>query len=186
MKKININMSESQFKNLTQLCRNSTDEISGIMNIQLNNGEIFIVDIKLDDDDIIKSANSHEIIYNFKEYIIKTVYEIAFSNCPIYIRFHTHPDNGLPNLSETDIDNLKYIQSLTKKVAKINEKDCTKVIEGIVTNSEIAFYTYDLESNKEIRLPFFVDGIEKIPSIEKSIFQIFKESFREGSRKSRK
>jgi len=183
---MNINMSESQFEKLTQLCRNSIDEISGIMNTQVNNGEIFIVDFKLDEGDIIENANSHEIIYNSKEYITKTVYELAFTNSHVYVRFHTHPGNGLPGLSKADTDNLKYIQSLTKKVAKINTNNCTKVIEGIITNSEIAFYTYDLESDKKIRIPFFVNGIEKIPSIEKSKFQIFKEGFIEGIRKARK
>ena len=184
---MNINMTESQFDKLTQLCRNSRNELSGIMNTQVNNGEIFIVGVKLDESEIIESSNSHEIIYNSKEYITKTVYELAFTNSPVYIRFHTHPTiAGLPGLSKADTDNLKYVQSLTKKVAKLNTNNCTKVIEGIVTDSEIAFYTYDLDSNKAIRLPFFVDGIEKIPSMEKSKFKAFKDGFLEGRRKARK
>lgn len=184
---MNINMTGTHFNKFIELCRCSKDEISGIMDTQINNGEIFIVGIKLDGNDVIKNANSKSIHYNLKEYLTQTVYELAFTDSPVYIRFHTHPSlDGAPCLSKADTDNLKYVQSLTKKVAKVNSNNCTKVIEGIITRSEITFYTYDLESNKIIRLPFFVDGIEKIPSIEKSKFQIFKEGFLEGRRKAKK
>lgn len=184
---MNINMTEIYFNKLIELCRSSIDEISGIMNTKVNNDEIFVVGIKLDEADEIKEANSTSIHYNLKEYLTKTVYELAFTNSPVYIRFHTHPSlNGAPSLSKADTDNMKYVQSLTKKVTKINSNNCTRVIEGIITRSEIAFYTSDLDSDKVIRLPLFVDGIEKIPSIEKSKFQIFKEGFLEGKRKSKR
>lgn len=184
---MNINMSEIQFNKLTELCRNSRKELSGIMNTQVSNGEIFIAGIKLDENDVIKSANSRQIVYDIK-YLTKTVYELAFTNSPVYIRFHTHPlFYGAPWLSKADTKNLKYVQSLTKKVAKINSNKCTKVIEGIITSSEIAFYAYDLDSDKIIRLPFFVDGVEKIPfAIEKSKFQNFKEGFLEGIKKAKR
>lgn len=185
--KMNINMSESQFDKLTQLCKNSRDELSGTMNAQVTNGEIYVVSVNLDESNIIDRANSHEIIYNSKEYITKTAYELAFANSPVYIRFHTHPlFGGAPGLSKPDTDQLKYVQSLAKNVAKITCNDYTKVISGIVTDSEIAFYTYDLDSDRVIRIPFFVDGNEKIPSTEKSKFQIFKEGFLEGRRKAGK
>lgn len=182
-----INMSEIHFNKFIELCRKSKYEISGIMNTKVVFDEIFVVGIKLDDDEVIDEVKRNSIHYKFKEYLTKTVYELAFTNSPVYIRFHTHPSfDGAPALSKADIDNLKYVQSLTKKVAKINANNCTKVIEGIITRSEIAFYTYDLDSDKIIRLPFFVDGIEKIPSIEKNILQLFKESFTGGMGKARK
>lgn len=184
---MNINMSEIQFNKFIELCRSSRDELSGIMNTQVNNDEIFVVGIKLDENDVIKESNSKSIHYNLKEYLTKTVYELAFTNSPVYIRFHTHPSlDGAPCLSKADTDNLKYVQNLTKKVSKVNSNNCTKVIEGIITRSEIAFYTYDSDSDKVIRLPFFVDGVEKIPSIEKSKFQVFREGFLEGRRKARR
>lgn len=184
---MNINMSENQFDKLTKLCRSSRSELSGIMTAKVHNGEIFIVGAKLDESGIIKSSNSHEIIYNSKEYITNTIYELAFTNSPVYIRFHTHPTfAGIPGLSQTDTNNLKYVQSLSQTVTKSNATVSTEVIEGIVTDSEIAFYTYDLESDKPIRLPFFVDGIERIPSMEKSKFQAFKDGFIEGIRKTKR
>ena len=67
-----------------------------------------------------------------------------------------------------EIMKLPNDSDLMKKVVKTNVNNFITVIEGVVTNSEIAFYTYDLESGKEIRLPFFVDGIEKIPTTEKT------------------
>lgn len=105
----------------------------------------------------------------------------------VYIRFHTHPTfTGIPGLSQADVDNLKYVQILSQTVAKSNATASTEVIEGIVTDSEIAFYTYDLESDKPIRLPFFVDRFEKILSTEKSKFQAFKNGFIEGIRKTKR
>lgn len=179
-----INMTELQFNKFTELCKKSKNELSGIMKTQITNGNIFIVDINLDENDVIKSASSNKITYDVKEYLTKTIYDLAFTNSPVYIRFHTHPSfYGSPGLSKADTNNLKYVQSLTKKVTKINSDKCTKVIEGIITRSEIAFYTYDLETDKIIRIPLFVDGVEKIPSTEKSKFQIFKESFLEGRSK---
>lgn len=70
-----------------------------------------------------------------------------------------------------------------KKIAEINASDCTKIIEEIVSKYEIAFYFYDLESNKSIRLPFLIDGIEIILSMSKSIFQSFKDGLLKGKRK---
>lgn len=184
---MNINMSEIQFSKFTDLCRSSRKELSGIMNVQENNGEIFIVGMKLDEKEVIKTSNSSMIVYNLKEYLTKTVYELAFTNSPVYIRFHTHPSfGGAPALSDADTDNLKYVQNLTKEVSKINSNNCTKVIEAIITSSEIAFYTYDSASDKIIRIPFFVNGIERIPSTEKSKFQVFKEGFLEGRKKARR
>lgn len=182
-----INMTSVQFDKLTELCRSSKYELSGIMDTQVNNGEIFVVGVKLVENKVIEKSNSHMIVYNRKEYLTKTIYELAFNNSPIYIIFHTHPSfDGELGLSEADINNLKYVQELAKKVVKINSNNCTKVISGIVTGSEIAFYTYDKNSDKVTRLPFYVNGVEKIPSFEKSKFQVFKDSFLEGRRKSRK
>lgn len=184
---MNINMPENQFDKLTKLCRSSRSELSGIMNAKVHNGEIFIVGAKLDESGIIKSSNSHKIIYNSKEYIANTIYEFAFTNSPVYIRFHTHPTfTGILGLSQADVDNLKYVQILSQTVAKSNSTASTEVIEGIVTDPEIAFYTYDLEPDKPIRLPFFVDRFEKILSTEKSKFQAFKNGFIEGIRKTKR
>lgn len=73
------------------------------MNTQVSNGEIFIVGIKLDENDVIKSSNSRHIVYDIKEYLTKTFYELAFTNSSVYIRFHTHPlFGGAPGLSNVD------------------------------------------------------------------------------------
>lgn len=182
-----INMSEKQFNKFIELVRSSKKEIGGIMHTQVHNGEIYIVDVELDGSNMIESSSPSKIVYNYKEYLTRTIYELAFSNSPVYIRFHTHPSfGGAPGLSKQDIYTLKYTQGLTQKVKKINSNNCPKVVSAIITSSEIAFYTYDLDSDKIVRLPFFVDGIEKIPSLEKSKFQVFKEAFIEGRKRARK
>ena len=182
-----INMTELQFNKLIQLCCSSRKELSGTMSAQIYNDELYINGVKLYEDEIIEESSSNEIQFNLKEYITKTVYELAFDKSPVYIKFHTHPlFNGAPGLSKADINNLKYVQGLTEKISKINSNGNITVIEGIITESEIAFYTYDLEKEKVVRLPFFVDGVEKIPSLEKSKFQLFKEGFLEGRRSAKR
>ena len=78
------------------------------------------------------------------------------------------------------------MQGLANRVSNLKTNNYVTVIEGIITNSEIAFYTYDLDANEVKRFQFFVDGCEKIPSIEKSNFQNFKDGFLAGIKKSKK
>ena len=101
---MNVNMTQIQYDKLIQLCRKSRKEISGIMNTCVKDENVFITDIKLEENDVIESANSHEIIYNNKEYITKVIYELAFFNSSVYIRFHTHPTiASTTNMSNADI-----------------------------------------------------------------------------------
>ena len=119
-----------------------------------------------------QNQNFHKITFNMPEYITKIIYELMLTNNQIYIRFHTHPMfNKAYTLSKADIDFLKYIQCLSKKITKNDHKNYTKIIEGIISNSEIAFYTYDLDYNSIVRLPLFCDGMEIIPSSEKKCFK---------------
>ena len=134
-----------------------------------------------------QNQNFHKITFNMPEYITKIIYELMLTNNQIYIRFHMHPMfNKASTLSKADIDFLKYIQCLSKKITKNDHKNYTKIIEGIISNSEIAFYTYDLDSNSIVRLPLFCDGMEIIPSSEKNIFQIFNEAFSKGIKLTKK
>ncbi len=182
-----INMTETVFNKLICLCQSSKRELSGVINTIVDDEEIYVLDFKLDDNLLIKSSNSHEIVFNKSEYITKIIYELMLTNNQIYIRFHTHPMfNKASTLSKADIDSLKYIQCLSKKITKNDHKNYTKIIEGIISNSEIAFYTYDLDSNSIVRLPLFCDGMEIIPSSEKNIFQIFNEAFSKGIKLTKK
>ena len=148
---------------------------------------IYIVGINLDSPDFIVSSNSNEVVFDTEKYITKAVYDLTFTEDLVYIRFHTHPlFSGVAGLSKTDVSTLKYMQGLASRVSNLKTNYYVTVIEGIITNSEIAFYTYDLEANKVRRFQFFVDGCEKIPATEKRGFQIFKDGFLAGIKKSKK
>ena len=184
---MNINMDKNTFDRLTDICRNSLIEKSGIMNTAVDNEEIYIVGFQIDDRDMIENATSRSIRYNHLEYLCDSVYRLSLTDSPVFIRFHTHPGSGLPGLSKADTEALKYLQGLTTKVYKSNSNNGNLVIEGIITSSEIAFYTYDLSLDKSVRLPFFVDGVEQIPSIEKSglltVIEALKKGFQRGMSK---
>lgn len=181
---MNINISSEHFNNLIKLCKNSRNELSGTMNTKLDNDDVYIVGINLDSKDMVKSAKRTKVEYNVKEYITNTVYDIAFSKNKVYIRFHTHPSFGsAPRPSKADIETLKYTQGL---VHRAKPDDLISVVEGIVTDKEVAFYFYDSNKDSVERLPLFIDGVEKIPNSEKSILQVFKESFAEGKSKASK
>lgn len=96
--------------------------------------------------------------------------------------FHTHP-KGSSNLSEEDIELLKYVQSLSQR---LTPNDYVKVIEGIVNDREISFYYYNSENDKLIRVPLFVDNIEKLPLREQSMTKIIKNSFLEGMARAKR
>ncbi len=177
---MNINMAKDTFDRLTKICRNSAVEISGIMDTEADNREIYIVGFQIDDGDMIENATSRSIRYNHLEYLCDSVYRLSLIDNPVFIRFHTHPGSGLPGLSKADTEALKYLQELTTRVHKSNSNNGNLVIEGIITSSEIAFYTYDLSLDKSVRLPFFVDGVEQIPSIEQSVLQRFMNAFGMG------
>ncbi len=180
---MNINMSGQQFDKLTELCRNTSQEFGGTMNTIVMDDDVCVVDngIILDSSELIESASPRFIKYNPEEYITMVVYDIGFSNSPVYIRFHTHPsETALPSPSQADAELLKRVQEISTKLRKTTPYGEVTVIEEIITYSEIAFYTYDLEADKATRLPLFVDGTEKIPDFEKSTFQRCKEGFLKG------
>ena len=182
-----INMSEILFNELIRLCKNSKRELSGTMKVKVSGEDIYIVGINLDSPDFIVSSNSNEVVFDTEKYITKAVYDLTFTEDLVYIRFHTHPlFSGVAGLSKTDVSTLKYMQGLASRVSNLKTNDYVTVIEGIITNSEIAFYTYDLEANKVRRFQFLVDGCEKIPATEKRGFQIFKDGFLAGIKKSKK
>ena len=135
---------------------------------------------------MIENATSRSIRYDHLEYLCDSVYRLSLIDSPVFIRFHTHPGSGLPGLSKADTEALKYLQGLTTRVHKSNSNNGNLVIEGIITSSEIAFYTYDLSLDKSVRLPFFVDGVEQIPSIEQSGLQRFMKAFRDGVARGRR
>ena len=177
---MNINMDKNTFDSLTEICRNFPIEKSGIMNTEVDYEDIYIMGFQFDDSDMIKNATPASIRYDRLDYLCDGVHRISFTDSPVFIRFHTHPGSGLPGLSKADTEALKYLQGLTTKVYKSNSNNGNLVIEGIITSSEIAFYTYDLDSDKSVRLPFFVDGVERIPSIEQSVLQRFMNAFGKG------
>ena len=75
---------------------------------------------------------------------------------------------------DTDIENAAYYI------------DYVKVIEGIVNDREISFYYYNSENDKLIRVPLFVDNIEKLPLREQSMTKIIKNSFLEGMARAKR
>ena len=173
-------MAKDPFDRLTKICRNSAVEISGIMDTKEDNREIYIGGFQIDDRDMIENATSRSVEYNISEYLCDSVYRLSLIDSPVFIRFHTHPVSGVPGLSKADTKILKYLQELATRVYKSNANNGNLVIEGIITRSEIAFYTYDLRENKPVRLTFFVGGIELIPSMEQSVLQRFIEAFKAG------
>ena len=95
--------------------------------------------------------------------------------------FHTHPGlRGAPRLSDADKDMLKYIQSLTEKIPG---KENTLVIEGIITRQEIAFYSYDENTQEILNIPLFVNGEEKKIVEYRGFLDSFKEGLKKGCRK---
>ena len=78
---------------------------------------------------------------------------------------------------------LKYVQSLSQR---LTPNDYVKVIEGIVNDREISFYYYDSDNEKLIRVPLFVDNIEKLPLREQSMTKIIKNSFLEGMARAKR
>lgn len=179
-----ILMSEILFQKLIELCKKSKNEVSGVLQAKLNDDKIYISDVTFDSSSLIKDCSPRHITYKTDEYIVKIIYDMTFGNSLIYIQFHTHPGNlDAPKLSEADLNNLKYIQALAQRVKKIKKFKAILVIEAIVTSTEIAFYTFNPNTNKLIRLPFYVNGIEQIPSTEKTAFQLFKDGFKRGFKK---
>lgn len=185
---MNINMTEKIYDDLINACRNSKKELSGELITKIDNEEIYITGISFDEDEIIKEYTNKSISYNNKEYITKTMHGIISSTNGVYICFHTHPSfGGIPALSEKDKETLKYTQELSTKLStEVKSITDIKPIEGIVTSTEIAFYSINTETNEIIRIPLFVDGIEKIPSTEKSTLQRIKDSFISGMNRAKR
>ena len=178
---MNINMSLKQYNELITLCKRNKTEQSGHMTVTEIDNDIHITKIELNSEDLIKKRTNKEIVYR-KEYLVKVLYELASCESPAYIRFHTHP-KGSSNLSGEDIELLKYVQSLSQR---LTPNDYVKVIEGIVNEHEISFYYFNPESDKLIRVPLFVDNIEKIPIREQSMTKIIKNSFLEGMSRAKR
>lgn len=179
-----ILMSKALFNKLTELCKKSNNEVSGILHTKFVGNKIYINDVTFTPSSIIESCSQHHIHYKTNEYIIKTIYDITFGDNPLYIQFHTHLGNfGVPILSEADLNKLKLTQSLVERVKKLTKFKAILVIEAIITPTEIAFYINNPNTNKLTRIPFYVDGIEQIPSTEKNGFQLFKNGFKSGFKK---
>ena len=178
---MNIHMSLNQYNKLINFCKKSKTEQSGFMTVTEIDNDIHITKIELNSEDLIKKRTNKEIVYR-KEYLVQVLYELASCESPVYIRFHTHP-KGSSNLSEEDIELLKYVQSLSQR---LTPNDYVKVIEGIVNDREISFYYYNSENDKLIRVPLFVDNIEKLPLREQSMTKIIKNSFLEGMARAKR
>ena len=179
-----ILMSKTLFCKLTELCKKSKNEVSGTLYTKLVDDRLYINNVTFNSSSVIEDCGPLHINFKYNEYITKTIYEMIFIDNPIYIQFHTHPSNlATPRLSEADLNKLKQIQSLAEKVKILTKFKAILVIEAIITATEIAFYAYNPNTNKLSRLPFYVDGIEQIPSTEKNGFQLFKDDFRRGFKK---
>ena len=178
---MNIHMSLNQYNKLINLCKKSKTEQSGFMTVTEIDNDFNINKIELVSEDLIKKRTNKEIVYR-KEYLVQVLYELATCESPVYIMFHTHP-KGSSNLSEEDIELLKYVQRLSQR---LTPNDYVKVIEGIVNDREISFYYYNSENDKLIRVPLFVDNIEKLPLREQSMTKIIKNSFLEGMARAKR
>lgn len=156
---INIHITEEYYNNLLKISKKTKEEISGTIQVKINSNDLLVDKILIDSDDIYQERTTSSIEYNTNKWIQKTVWDLFNAHTPYYIMFHIHPRlTGAPRLSTQDIETLEYVKSLANKVPNGNN---IEVIEGIVTRSEIAFYTYDMNTKKIERLPLFVNGIEQ-------------------------
>ena len=178
---INIHMREDQFNNLIQLNKSNKEEISGTIQIKQSENDILIDKILIGDNDIYQERSPKYIEYDVEKWLPKTFWNLYATDIPYYVMFHTHPGlRGAPRLSDADKDMLKYIQSLTEKIPG---KENTLVIEGIITRQEIAFYSYDENTQEILNIPLFVNGEEKKLSKNQSFLEAFREGFRRESRR---
>ena len=178
---INIHMREDQFNNLIQLNKSNKEEISGTIQIMQSGNDILIDKILIGDNDIYQERSPKYIEYDIEKWLPKTFWNLYATDTSYYVMFHTHPGlRGAPRLSDADKDMLKYIQSLTEKIPG---KENTLVIEGIITRQEIAFYSYDENTQEILNIPLFVNGEEKKLSKNQSFLEAFREGFRRESRR---
>lgn len=184
---MNVNLTSEQYLKIVSFSKSSKIEQNGIMEVEVNGKDIDFLSLVPSQGEEVFKATRNRIEYNNLEFIQKTLYQIAYAKDGIYVVFHTHPSfGGAAALSKADIETLKYCEELADKWANNGERQRTTIVEAIVTDSEVAFYQYDEQSESVKRLPLFVDGIEKIPMTEKSKWQILRESFAEGRNRARK
>ena len=184
---MNINMNNEQYNQIIAFSKSLKIEQNGTMEFSLDGNDIIFLRLIPSSGEEVKKANAKRIEYNNQEFIQNTLYGIAYAKDSIYGVFHTHPSfAGAAALSKPDIETLRYCEALADKWADNGGRQRVTIIEAIVTNSEVHFYQWDEQTESVKRLPLFVDGIEKIPSIEKSKWQNFKDGFADGKNKVRK
>ena len=180
---MNIILTDAQYRLLTAFSRSSKVEQSAVLRVRVDGDDILFSHIVQSTGDEIVSATKKNITFDTKVYLTKTLYSMIRSENGVYVQFHTHPGfSSNAALSSEDEALLQYLQELSGRVTEIHGTPIT-IIEGVITNYEAAFYSYDCQSNTVNRLPLFVDGEEKVPLFEKNLLQVAKDSFTKGFQK---
>lgn len=139
-------------------------------------------------DETIESSSKTRIDYNMKYYLMDIIHRASsLGNTGAMICFHTHPSlQSSVDLSEADIDMLNRIQSLVNKVAHKNNDAEITVVEGVINWNEIAFHSINPDTGRVERQPLFVDGMEFLPSKERTFLQNIKDGFMIGRKRAKR
>lgn len=160
-----ILMSKEIYNELTRRCSKNRVELSGTLTVEQNKSDILIKEIWTDIN-CIKSNDNKSITYDGNQYIKKTIKEMVYNH--IHVSYHTHPGLlGLPQLSDADKSHVRDRSIIGELVSEQYNLPSLVIIEGIVTDIEIAFYLYEERNDKFTHIPLFIDGKEMIPYYEK-------------------
>lgn len=183
---MNINMTSEQYRQITNFSKSSKIEQAGEMEVAISGNDLVFLRLVPSQEAEVHKATRNCIEYNSQEFIWNTLYNIAYAKDGIYVRFHTHPTSGgAADLSKKDLEMLKYYEELANQLVN-NGHQRTTIIDAIVTDTEVAFYKYDKNTDTVKRLPLLVDGIDRVPMSAKSKWQILKDGILEGRNKVRK
>ena len=183
-----MNLTNEQLVRLINFCNSSKCEQAFTIAVDINGEDISFVNLSPARSRDIAESTPRHIIYDNTNYLTSAVYEIFMSKNGYYFSGHTHPGyRGSTKLSQSDISCLISLQELANRIAVDRKKTDAPVIavETIINSSDVSFYTYDTRTQRVIRLPLFIDGIERIPLHEKSPYQTLRDGFEEGRKRAR-
>jgi hypothetical protein len=174
----NICLTESQYQELLNICKENRNEVSGTISVKTNPYEIIVTGVELDKEDLILNSSNKGIDYDSEKYINNVVRGIYYSTENVYVRFHTHPRRlASCDLSLADYRALKENQELAQKISDLKGKGPILVSECIVTNDQVGFYYYDTNKKLLEKFPLYVDG--KRRKEDMTFLQLIKENIEE-------
>lgn len=185
---MNLYMDNFTYKRLISIAKTNRIEKCGYLLGSRQGQDFYVTSIELQSDETIELATKTSIDFNVKYYLSDLIFRMSsLENNNVLICFHTHPTlRGSVNLSKDDIQILKSIQELARRITNKKLSNCEiTVIEGVVNWSEIAFYAINQNTGQIERQPLFVDGIEIIPADKKTFIQSVKDGFTIGRKKAK-